>query len=150
MHLFQIFFDKGLAAAVEQDKKMAALDFLMYQFQRYTKPSMLVWQQYAYDKLIDIDKKAAKKRMAKNLLLLFDVQNKIIDLVENAHFENISQSYIDQYIQFQSDVVSFGNTLLEYSKLYDLKFNFSTRAKIEDSIAIAKCRYKQFMKKYKR
>lgn len=146
MALFEEYFNKGLNAA--KDKMMPALDFLMYQFRKYTIPSMCVWQHYAYQKLENISKRDARKRMTNNMLLLYEVQNKIVDLVENANFETLSKSYIEEYKNFQNSIVEFGNTLLEYSSLYGLRYGFFKKLDIKDSIYMAKSRYKQFVRKY--
>ena len=146
MELFETYFNKGINAA--KDKKMDALDFLMYQFRKYTIPSMCVWQSYAYDKLKETDRRAAKKRMASNMLLLFEIQNRISELVENATFEKLSKSYIEEYKEFQNSIVKFGNDLLEYTELYGLRYGLSNRIAINRSIEDAKRRYRQFTKKY--
>lgn len=146
MELFETYFNKGINAA--KDMKMDALDFLMYHFRRYTIPSMKVWQSYAYDKLKETDRRAARKRMASNLLLLFEIQNKISDLVENANFDKLSKSYIEEYKEFQNSIVKLGNDLLEYTELYGLRYGWSNRIVISRSIADAKRRYRQFTRKY--
>lgn len=146
MELFEEYFNKGINAA--KDNMMSALDFLMYQFCKYTIPSMCVWQHYAYSKLESTSKRDARKRMSTNMLLLFQIQNKIINLVENSNFEKLSKSYIEEYKNFQNSIVEFGKTLLEYTDLYGLKYGFFNKLDIKDSIHIAKTRYKQFVKKY--
>ena len=147
MKLFEEYFNKGLQAINQE--KMEVLSFLMYRFSRYTKPSMIVWQQYAYDKLKSIDRRGAEKRMAENLLKLFDIQNKIVDLVESNYIENPSKDYVDEYLEFQSFIVDYCEDLLKYTSIYGLRYGFSNKQKIKKSIKMAKRRYKLFKKTYK-
>lgn len=133
MPLFQDYFDKAVKAM--ESKKMNTLDYLMYHFPKYTIPSMCVWQEYAYQKLCDYDKKTARKRLATNLLLLFDIQNKINDLVEESYFDEKSKSYIESYKNFKSSIINFGKKLLKYyAKYFRLKFGFKNKWKIRASI----------------
>lgn len=146
MELFEEYFNRALKAI--KDDRMEVYDFLMYHFNKYTVPSMSVWQTYAYSKLEDMDRKSAIKRMTKNMLLLFEIQNRIVDLVENANFENLSKSYIEEYKEFQMSIVKMGKDLDHYREYYGLKYGFSNNLKIRDSVAMAKKRYKLFVKKY--
>lgn len=146
MQMFEEYFNKGIDAA--KDDIMSTLEFLMYQFRHYTIPSICTWQQFAYDNLKSISKKDARKRMSTNMLLLFDIQNKIIDLVENSNFEKPSKSYIEEYKYFQNSIVEFGNTLLRYADIYSLKYGFLNKLHIKDSIFTAKISYKDFLKKH--
>lgn len=148
MELFEEYFNKGINAA--KDNMVPALDFLMYQFRKYTIPSMCVWQYYAYKKFEHISKRDARKRMTANMLLLFEIQNRIVNLVESLTLEKPSKGYIEEYKDFQNSVVEFGKRLLSYTSLYGLKYGFFNKLDIKDSIHMAKVRYKQFVKKYEK
>lgn len=133
MSLFQEYFDKAVKAM--EPRKIDTLDYLMYHFPKYTIPSMCVWQEYAYKKIVDYDKHTARKRLTSNMLLLFEIQNKINDLVEESSSEEKSESYIDSYRNFKSSIIDFGKKLLNYyAKYFGLKFGFKNKWKIRMSI----------------
>ena len=146
MELFEEYFSKALSAI--KDDKMEVLDFVMYHFRNYTCPTMAVWQTYAYRKLEEIDKRSAVKRLTRNMLLLFEIQNRIVDLVENAEFETLSKSYIDEYKEFQTGIVNMGRDLDHYREYYGARYGFSNKMKIRESVSLARKRYKLFVKKY--
>lgn len=144
IELFEEYFNKGLQAI--EDDGMDILDFLMYRFRRYTTPSIYLWQTYAYENLEVIDKREAKKRFANNLLKLFEVQNKINEVVDDTYFDKkMTKSYKNEYKEFKSSIIKFGEQLFEYADIYDLKFKFWDKLNIRDSMYKAKADYKHFV-----
>lgn len=146
--LFDEYFKKGFEVAPPD--KIEALGFLMYQFAKYTIPLICVWQVYAYKKLCDIDKKRASARMSRNMSILFKVQNKIDNLVENAKFSDVndlSASEMETYEDFKIAIINFDNDLLKYNDWYDLRLD---KWDIKASIKSSEKSYKRFCKKHKR
>ena len=147
MELFKEYFNKGLNF-IENDK-MEILDFIMYRYIRYTIPSMQVWQQYAYDKLKDIDRREASLRFTRNMRHLFDILKTINDMVDSANFEKLSKSYINEYKDFKCGIVEFCSDMIEYVDIYDLKFSFFEKIEIKKYLAQEKKKYKKFVRTYK-
>lgn len=144
--LFYEYYKKGIEFSKD---KTEALLFLMHQFVSYTIPLVCVWQVYAYKKLCDIDKKAARLRMSKNLSLLFSVQNVITELEKNCDLENVNnlvESEIETYKDFASGIVKFDNDLLDhYKRCYDL---YLDEHEIRKAIKNVQKNYKKFSKRY--
>lgn len=145
--LFNKYFDKGLERL--EDDKMNILNFLMYRFRNYVKPFVWLWTSSDYEKLYSMDKKLARSQWLNNLMILLNVQMTINELVENAKFENLSESYKEEYKDFKVAIVEFCKELLLYRKKYGLKVNFVDRNKIKKIIKTSKSQYKKFIKVYR-
>lgn len=148
IELFKEYFDKGLNFI--ENEKMEILDFIMYRYIRYTIPSMSVWQQFAHGRLAETDRREAAVRFTRNMRYLFEILKTINNMVDSANFENLSESYIQEYKDFKCGIVEFCSDMIKYVDIYDLRFSFFEKIEIKKYLAQEKKKYKKFAKTYKK